>query len=150
LYALAGGQAQFEAFNILRNHLESAFWREAVTRLTPTDHARLQTLVKQAWAKLNAPAIQIPHTEHRDLHLTIFGRLDNPFVRGLLEAYWEAYEAAGLDVYSDYRYLREVWTYHDQIVCAIGAGEVDKGYRLLIEHTSLLRHRETPEAFPNP
>ena len=68
-----------------------------------------------------------PHAEHRALHLTIFRRLNNPFVRGLLEAYWEAYEAVGLSLYSDFHYLREVWTYHDQIVAAITAGDVIQG-----------------------
>ncbi len=149
LFALASGRAQFESFSVLRTHLEAAFWHEAVGLLTPTDHAHLQVLVKSAWAKLNGQPIQIPHAEHRDLHLTIFRRLENPFVKGLLEAYWEAYEAAGLNVYSDYRYLREVWTCHEQIVSAIAAGDLEKGYRLLIEHTSLLRHRETPNLVPS-
>jgi DNA-binding FadR family transcriptional regulator len=148
LFALASGYAQFESFSILRNHLEAAFWREAVCLLTPADHAHLQMLIKSAWAKLNGQPIQIPHAEHRDLHLTIFHRLENLFVKGLLEAYWEAYEAEGLSVYSEYRYLREVWTYHEQIVAAIVAGDPEKGYRLLIEHTSLLRHRETPAPEP--
>lgn len=144
LYAVASDRSQFEAFGQLRTHIEAAFWHEAVALLTPDDHAHLGRLVEQAWAKLRGQPIEIPHAEHRDLHLTIFRRLDNPFVKGLLEAYWEAYEAVGLSVYSDYQYLREVWTYHEQIVNAIRAGEAATGYRLLVEHTSLLRHREAP------
>jgi len=144
LYAVASDRSQFEAFGQLRTHIEAAFWHEAVALLTPDDHAHLGRLVEQAWAKLRGQPIEIPHAEHRDLHLTIFRRLDNPFVKGLLEAYWEAYEAVGLSVYSDYQYLREVWTYHEQIVNAIRAGETATGYRLLVEHTSLLRHREAP------
>jgi len=66
-----------------------------------------------------------------------------PFVSGILEAYWEAYEAVGLSLYSDYQYLREVWTYHEAIVNAIIAGDWDQGHRLLAEHTALLRYRET-------
>ena len=148
LYALATDPGQFDAFGLLRHHLESAFWREAAALLTAEDHAHLRALMQAAWAKLDGRPIQIPHAEHRDLHLTIFGRLDNPFVRGLLEAYWEAYEAVGLSVYSDYQYLREVWTYHEGIVNAIVAGDLDVGYRLLIQHTSLLRHRESPQPAP--
>lgn len=144
MYALATRQAEFETFSVLRTHLESSFWHEAVTLLTPQDHAHLRTLVNQAWAKLNGRPAQIPHTEHRDLHLAIFSRLANPFVKGLLEAYWEAYEAVGLNVYSDYQYLCDVWQYHDQIVTAIETGEFEHGYRLLVEHTMLLRHRESP------
>ena len=142
IYALARDASQFEAFGILRSHIEAAFWHEAVTLLTPDDLANLHELVRQAWAKLNGQPIQIPHAEHRDLHLTIFRRLENPFVKGLLEAYWEAYEAVGLNVYSDYQYLREVWTYHESIVNAITAGDLDKGYELLVKHTSLLRYRD--------
>lgn len=142
LYTLAGHPSQFHAFGVLRNHIEAAFWHEAVARLTPADQARLTELVKQAWDKLTGQPIRIPHLEHRELHLVIFGRLENPFVRDLLEAYWDAYEAVGLNVYSDYQYLREVWTYHEQMVAAIVAGEVDAGHRLLVEHTRLLRYPE--------
>jgi len=150
LYALALDPAQFDSFSQLRNRIEAAFWPEAVARLTPEDQAELQALVQAAWAKLNGQPIQIPTAEHRALHLTIFRRLDNPFVMGLLEAYWEAYDAVGLSLYSDYTYLREVWTYHAGIVRAIVAGEWDEGHRLLVQHTALLRHRESPPGAPGP
>ncbi len=146
LYALASQQAQFESFSVLRNHLEAAFWHEAVERLTPDDHQHLRELVRQARAKLNGRPVQIPHSEHRDLHLTIFIRLGNPFVTGLLEAYWEAYEAVGLSMYSDYAYLQEVWDYHDRIVEAIVAGDWKQGHDLLIQHTNLLSHRQPATA----
>jgi DNA-binding FadR family transcriptional regulator len=150
LFALALDPTQFDAFNLLRNRVEAAFWHDAVARLAPEDHAHLRELVSKAWAKLNGHPIRIPQAEHRDLHLTIFGRLQNPFVKGLLEAYWEAYEAVGLSVFSDYQYLREVWTYHEKIVDAIVAGEIDEGYSLLMKHTALLRNRESthPHAVP--
>lgn len=144
MYALASHNAEFEQFGALRNHLEAAFWHEAVARLTPDDHAHLRALVERARAKLNGRPIQIPHAEHRDLHLTIFKRLENPFVLGLLEAYWDAYEAVGLSRYSDYGYLQEVWDYHARIVEAIVAGDAELGHRLLIEHTDLLTHRQPP------
>ncbi|MCS6909814.1 MAG: FCD domain-containing protein [Anaerolineales bacterium] len=144
MYALASRSAEFEQFSALRNHLEAAFWHEAVARLTPDDHAHLRALIERARAKLNGRPIQIPHAEHRDLHLTIFKRLENPFVLGLLEAYWDAYEAIGLSRYSDYGYLQEVWDYHARIVEAIVAGDVELGHRLLVEHTNLLSHRWPP------
>lgn len=152
LYALARDPGQFEAFGELRNHVEAAFWHEAVACLTAEDHAQLTDLVAQAWAKLDGHPIQIPHAEHRSLHLTIFKHLGNPFVKGLLEAYWEAYEAVGLSVYSDYQYLREVWGYHERIVRALIAGNAAEGHRLLLEHTTLLRYRgqQTPAAASKP
>jgi DNA-binding FadR family transcriptional regulator len=142
LYALAQDPSQFAAFGELRNHVEAAFWHEAVACLTPEDHAELRALIASAWAKLNNHPVQIPHAEHRSLHLTIFKHLNNAYVKGVLEAYWEAYEAVGLSLFSDYQYLREVWTYHEGIVEAIAAGNFEEGHRLLLAHTSLLRHRE--------
>jgi DNA-binding FadR family transcriptional regulator len=143
LYALALDPTQFDSFNLLRNRVEAAFWYDAVALLTPEDQAHLRDLIGKAWAKLNGHPIHIPHAEHRDLHLTIYGRLPNPFVRGLLEAYWEAYEAVGLSVFSDYQYLREVWTYHENIVNAICEGKYDEGFTLLVKHTALLSNRES-------
>jgi DNA-binding FadR family transcriptional regulator len=152
LFALATDPNLFDAFSELRKHVESAFWHEAVALLTDQDKRDLRDLMRAAWTKLNGPNIQIPHPEHRELHLTIFKRLDNPFVRGLLEAYWEAYEAVELNLFSDYEYLREVWTYHQRIVDAIFEGKADAGHALLIEHANLLRHRVSPEhqAKPEP
>jgi DNA-binding GntR family transcriptional regulator len=98
-------------------------------------------LVRIARDKLHASQIQIPYHEHRQLHLTIYRRLDNHFVIGILEAYWEAYEAVGLNLYAGIEYLQEVWDYHQHMVDAICAGDFDAGYRALVEHTDLLHHR---------
>lgn len=141
LAALAIDASSFSAFGGLRAHLESAYWDEAVELLTESDLAALRSLVASAWQKLNEPRIQIPYQEHRELHLTIYRRLDNPFVVGLLEAYWDAYEAVELNTYADYGYLQEVWRYHERIVDAICRGEVAEGKRLLIEHMQLLSAR---------
>lgn len=141
LSALAIDPAFFAAFSSLRAHLETAYWEEAVHQLQPEDHTTLRTLVAAAWQKLSEPRIQIPSQEHRSLHLTIYRQLDNPFVVGLLEAYWEAYEAVELNTYADYGYLRAVWRYHEQIVDAICAGQVAEGKQLLIEHMQLLNER---------
>ncbi|MBI3360895.1 MAG: FCD domain-containing protein, partial [Chloroflexi bacterium] len=72
--------------------------------------------------------------------LTIFGRLNNPFVKGILEAYWEGYEAVEFNLFADYAYLQQVWNYHEQIVNAIAEGDFDGGYAALVEHTRLLRY----------
>jgi DNA-binding FadR family transcriptional regulator len=136
--ALSRDRGAFYAYSILRIHLETAFWDEAVALLTTDDQARLTDLVAQASAKLNQDRIQIPHPEHRAFHLTIFSRLDNPFVHGLLAAYWDAYEAVELNTYADYSYLRDVWDYHRRITEAICAGEYAAGKQLLTEHMRLL------------
>jgi DNA-binding FadR family transcriptional regulator len=147
LYALAQDRQLFDAYSTLRNHIEFAFFHEAVALLTSEDHAYLKTLVERAFAKLDENPPRIPHIEHRELHLTIYRRLNNPFVRGLLEAYWEAYEAEGLSVFSDYDYLYEVWAHHHAIVSTITSGDVDTAYQWLVRHTKLLqRHPKARNA----
>jgi DNA-binding FadR family transcriptional regulator len=141
LYAIALNPEHFRAFSELRNQIEAAFWSEAVQALTQEDHTDLQNCMVLAWEKLNGAPIRIPHPEHRKLHLTIFSRLENPFVRGLLEAYWEAYEAVELDSYADYSYLQEVWGFHQQMVDAIVQGDIETSYQAFVDHNSLLRHR---------
>ena len=89
--------------------------------------------------KLHGTPIQIPHEEHRKLHMLIFLRLGNPFVIGLLEAYWDAYESVGLNVFAGgLSYLEKVWEYHTQMVEAISNQDFEAGYRALIQHTDLL------------
>lgn len=141
LTALTIDRRHFDAFSSLRAHLEVAYWQEAVALLTAADKERLRALVGAAWQKLNQPRAQIPYQEHREFHLTIFRRLENPFVLGLLEAYWDGYEAVELNTYADYRYLEKVWQYHERIVDAICSGDFDKGQALLIEHMRLLSNR---------
>lgn len=146
LYALALDAGQFRKFWLLREHIEVSFWHEAVGMLRPEDISYLQDLVTRAQRKLAGRPVQIPHNEHRDLHLTIYSRLDNPFVSGLLEAYWEAYEAVGLNLYNELSYLERVWEYHQRMVDAISSGDYDEGYRALIEHADLIH--ELPQIPP--
>ena len=141
LAALATERRHFDAFSSLRSHLELAYWDEAVALLQPEDIAHLREQVARAWEKLDHPRIQIPIHEHRELHLAIFRRLNNPFVLGLLEAYWDGYEAVELNTYADYGYLRSVWEFHGRIVEAIVAGDCALGKHLLREHMQLLTSR---------
>jgi len=141
-YALQLSPKNFTAFTDLRNRLEDSYYMAAVEKLTAQDHIELQQLMKRAWEKLRGDPIQIPHEEHRQLHLLIFNRLDNPFVTGILEAFWEAYESVGLSVYADYDYLQQVWDYHQKIVDAICSGDHAAGHQALIIHKDLLLHRQ--------
>jgi DNA-binding FadR family transcriptional regulator len=149
LYALSRDHGLFEQFSDLRNHVEFAYFHEAVSKLSEADHRLLQTLMSNAWDKLDGDPPRIPHAEHRALHLTIFSQLNNPFVRGILEAYWDAYEAEGLSVFSDYEYLNEVWQYHQGIVNAIVANDQDEAYRLLVQHTKLIQKNPKTRSLRN-
>jgi DNA-binding FadR family transcriptional regulator len=140
-YGIALDARNFEAYADLRNQVEAAYWRPAVERLQPEDHAYLQQLLAEAWEMLRGDPVRIPHRQHRELHLAIYRRLENPFVTGILEAFWDAYEAFGLNLYADYHYLEQVWRYHQQMADALCCGDVDGGYRALIEHKDLLHHR---------
>ena len=141
-YALALGDGHFQKYSELRNHVESAYWHEAVQKLTDQDKQELQALVTRAWDKLRRTPIQVPHEEHRNLHLLIYSRLENPFVTGILEAYWDAYEAMRLNMLTGgYEYLQEVWQYHQKMVEAICNNDLTGGYEALITHTDLLYHR---------
>jgi DNA-binding FadR family transcriptional regulator len=140
-YSLELSPDHFRAFADLRNRLEASYWEEAVRLLTPQDHSELCGHVNRAWEKLRGTPVQIPHEEHRQFHLGIYRRLENPYVLGILEAYWIAYEAIGLSLYTDYDYLRQVWDYHQQMLDAICSGDIQAGYKALVTHRDLLFHR---------
>ena len=138
-YALALQDGYFRKFAEMRNHLEAAYWYEAVQLLTDEDKEELNALIASALDQIRGTPVKVPHEEHRKLHLTIFSRLDNPFVIGILEAYWEAYEGVGLNVFAGgYEYLQEVWQYHQKMVESICNGNFEDGYDALVKHTDLL------------
>jgi len=145
-FAISVNKDLFRTFSDLRNHIEASYWYQAVSSLRPSDIDVLQRIIRTSFQKLQSDPIQIPHGEHRQLHLTIYSRLGNPFVLGILEAYWDIYEAVGLSVYEDQKYLDRVWTYHQQMVEFIAQGDFLSGYQALIAHMDLLFQREQRNA----
>lgn len=146
LYAIGLDAKNFEHLRAMRDGIERQFWAEAVSQLTSEDVRALRELIAAAEQRLEQDPAQMPAAEHRAFHLRIFSRLNNPFVTGFLEAFWEAYEAFGLHLYPDLSYLRLVWEYHCRIVDAIEAGDVEASRRLLEEHMGLLSERKPSEA----
>ena len=140
-FAIARDRRFFDQIEELREVIEASYWGQAVELLHDEDVQHLQELMEQAWALLKGNPIQIPHAEHRKLHLTIFSRLQNEFVKGFLQAYWDAYESVGLNVYTDYPYLEAVWNHHQLMIDAIVSGEHEEGYRALIDHFGILQQR---------
>ncbi len=141
LYAIGQGEASFKHLRETRKALEIQFWNEAVTLLTADDIELLHKLVTCAEEKLGFAPIHVPAAEHRAFHLTIYKHLDNPFVYGIFEAFWNAYEAHGMNLYRDLDYHRTVWQYHSRMVGALENGQFDEGRRLLVEHMNLLTFR---------
>jgi DNA-binding FadR family transcriptional regulator len=137
-YAIAADRAYFDQFAALRNQIEIAFWPQAVKMLTAEDKAHLTELVNSAQEKLAANPIRLPQKEHRELHLTIFRHLENIFVQGVLESYWDAYEEVGLARYEGLDYLEKVWDYHRRIVDCILTDDIEGGHQLLREHMELI------------
>ncbi|MFZ4814006.1 MAG: FadR/GntR family transcriptional regulator [Phototrophicaceae bacterium] len=142
LYAIAQDIQHFALFGSLRVHVETAYWEEACLTLTDEDHRWMQQCIDTARVKLGNPGdhwIQIPHQEHRDFHLRVFTHLENPFVSGILEAYWDAYTAVELNLYADYTYHQTVWNYHQKILDCLCAQDIQQAKTLFIQHTQLLR-----------
>jgi DNA-binding FadR family transcriptional regulator len=141
-FAVSVKKENFRQFSDLRSHTEASYWYQAVSALLPEDIQKLNDIIQVAQRKLGSDPIQIPHGEHRQLHLTIYSRLNNPFVSGILESYWDIYEAVGLSVYEDRKYLKRVWSYHQQMVDSITNTDFLSGYQALIAHMDLLFQRE--------
>jgi len=141
LYSVTLDRRNFDRYYELRTQLEAAFWEDAARKLSPKDKEELRQIVERAERRLGGYPVEIPHREHRDLHLLTFARLDNEFVLGLLRAYWDAYEAVGLHLYFDYSYYEKMWSSHRAMVEAIAEGQYDKGREVLIQHFTLLRER---------
>lgn len=137
-FGLATGEATFEQFSQVRQTIEANMWPEAVRQLAKEDKAELHQIMAKAWDKLRGHPVHIPNGEHRALHLKIFSRLDNPFVQGLLKAYWDAYDVTELTRFADYQYWLDVWQYHQQIVDAICNEEFEDGREILVKHFDLL------------
>jgi len=142
LFGLGSGEATFSQFNQMRRAVETNLWHDAVGLLTSEDKKKLREIVSSAWSKLREEPIHVPNGEHRQLHLLIFSRLDNPFVRGVLEAYWDAYTASELTRFASYQYWLDVWDYHERIVDALCDNDFETGRQLLIEHFSLLPNNQ--------
>lgn len=138
LFSLGTNEASFIQFSQLRRTVETGFWMEAVVHLTDEDKEQICVVVKQAWEKLRGEPIHVPNGEHRQFHLLIFKRLDNPFVQGLLASYWDAYEASELTRFARYQYWLDVWNYHEKIANALYLNEFERGRQLLVEHFDLL------------
>ena len=141
-YAIHLDQKYFSQLSEMRKALEKAFWYESITKLNDEDCKILLSQIKTAQEKLIREPAEIPHLEHKTLHMTVFRHLDNTFVKGILEGFWFAYEVIGMNQFSNVDYLRKVWNYHSRIINAIIESDFDLSYRLLIEHFELIQNRE--------
>ena len=141
-YALASESAPFAQYANLRKHIEASYFLEAVKDLLPEDKMDLEAIVNRAEEKLKRHPVVIPTTEHRDFHMLIYRRLNNPFVIGLLEAYWDLYKAAGFEIYPDMEYVTRIWQYHRKTVELVKNRNYEQAHQALMEHMELISLRE--------
>lgn len=142
-YAIACNSDIFPAYADLRKHIEASYFEEAASLLEDYDIQRMADIIHNAKNKLTKEPAEIPFQEHRSLHLLMYSRLNNIFVTGILEAYWNVYEEIGLTRYTDLDYHNRVWIYHQKIVETIKAGEYSNSKKALLEHMVLLQQRPT-------
>lgn len=141
-YAVESDSVPFEQYSDLRRHLESAYFIEAARQLNHSDLDALSELIHSAQEKVKQIPGKIPFTEHREFHLLFYRKLNNEFVNGIFEAYWDLYRLEGLEVFTDLVYADKVWNYHARIIEQIRLGNFNQGLKLLIEHMDLLDLRE--------
>jgi len=141
LYGVQRDHRSFDRFYQIRIQLEIGFWEQAVSALTAEDLDALERIVQQAQEKLEGDLIEIPHAEHREFHERLFGKIDNPYVQGLLSAYWDAYEAVGLNRYFEFDYYQHMWSSHQEMVGTIREGQYSQSRDILVDHFTLLHDR---------
>lgn len=143
-YAITNDPDLFRQYWEMRNHLEIAYWYEAVKKLQEKDLKYLRELILKAKTKLKAVPFEQPVAEHKALHMTIFANIENVFVTGILETYWQLYDQLGLSLSNELGYHEKVWSYHERIVDAISVHDINLSYNLLREHMELLNNKSRP------
>lgn len=123
----------------VRQHLELAYWQEAVVNLSNEDVDCLGNLVDSAMVKIGKRPLVAPIQEHREFHLSIYRPLNNTYLNGILEAYWDLFHDSEIRLYNDQTSLEAVWNYHQKIYQAIASKQYEVGYQALITHFEIIR-----------
>lgn len=129
----------------IRQHLELSYWQEAVVRLSHKDVEHLDEVIDLAMKKIQENPVVLPLEEHSEFHLSIYRPLNNSFLNGVLETYWQLSQESEYRMYSDQVYLENVWAYHQKIQQAIATKEYDVGYQALMTHFELVRTQKKAE-----
>lgn len=129
----------------VRQHLELSYWQEAVVNLTKKEVDYLAEIIETAFKKLNSRPVIIPIEEHKEFHLAIYRPLNNNFLNGILESYWNISLETGIHNLTDKTYLQSVWAYHQKMQQAIAAKEYDLGYQALLTHFELVKTQSKAE-----
>lgn len=143
-YAMHGGCISYQQFADLRKHLETVYFVEAAQTLDNRAIDHLENLVESTLMTIKETPGKVPFKAHREFHTLIYKELNNQYLNGILDAFWEVYHLSGLEVYPDFTYIERVWQYHARIVEQIRNRNYSAGLSLLIEHMDLVNQREKP------
>ena len=131
-YAIHGGCISYQQFADLRKHLETAYFIEATQKMDTDTIDQLDDLVNSAIEIIKNNPGKVPAEEHRSFHTLIYKNLNNQYLDGILDAFWEVYHLSGLEVYPDFTYVERVWQYHARIVEQLRNRNYSAGLSLLI------------------
>lgn len=143
-YAIQNGCLSYSKLADLRKHLETAYFVEAAQTLDLLTLDRLDYLVKTSIQTIKLNPGRVPVQEHREFHTLIYKHLQNQYLDGILDSFWEVYHLSGLEVYPDFTYTEKVWQYHARIVDQLRKRDFSSGLSLLVEHMDLLNQRVKP------
>lgn len=122
----------------VRRVLEIGFFQQAAAGLTEKEIAHLRSLTDTMQAKAARGEVFV--VEDQAFHIAIYRRVDNPILRGLLEAFWELFDHMSPETRTGTN-LPATAAAHAQIVDALVAGEMALAAHHLNSHFFDVRSR---------
>lgn len=122
----------------VRRVLEIGFFPQAAIKLSPEDIGHLRSLADTMQEKASRSEVFV--AEDQDFHAAIYRHLDNPILRGLLEAFWELFDHMGAETRTGTN-LPATAASHARIVDALTAGELALAVHHLNSHFFDVRSR---------
>lgn len=122
----------------VRRVLEIGFFPQAAIKLSPEDIGHMRSLTDTMQAKASRGEVFV--AEDQAFHAAIYSHLDNPILRGLLEAFWELFDHMGAETRTGTN-LPATAAAHARIADALAAGELALAVHHLNSHFFDVRSR---------
>ena len=122
----------------VRRVLEIGFFPQAALKLSAEDIGNLRSLADTMQTKATRGEVFV--AEDQAFHAEIYRHLDNPILRGLLEAFWELFDHMGAETRTGTN-LPATAASHARIADALGAGEMALAVHHLNSHFFDVRAR---------
>jgi DNA-binding FadR family transcriptional regulator len=147
-YSLAFDAASIRELLAVRRVLEAAFLPDALGALTPAVLEDLGRLV--GTMRERATRGQLISAEDRAFHLTLFTGVANRVLSTLLEAFWGLFESALDEPLRRSADLLRTVRLHEEIVRALGVGDLDAAREALDHHFDDVEKRLSGHAVSHP